>query len=320
MATYISPSISMQTSGATYNQAVWRAWAREMMTAMEGVGLIQTSDTGQLVPETAVPGSTSTLTGSQIWRFNDAEQSTYPIFLKIGYGRSGYASGPRLYLQVGTGSDGAGNLTGTVSNFDAAFSSEQNVNSSNFMGQHYAYFNNGCFWIGDVFFTTNTTHYNSARNFWFIARSRGTDHAFDGRGAITWRGSTNQSDGASAWMQFTRFASPAKVYSISRHSCFTPGSQTLMTYANGDLISWPFWYYDNGIKQCEMLWATSAASLSSTSPTVITASPYGVSRNWLSYNRTPRAGFRVGYATAEGYADSTSDLNSYRVVLPWDAS
>ena len=53
--------------------------------------------------------------GYEIWRMNGALQNTAPAFLKIEYGSSVYAQYPGLWLSCGSATDGAGNLTGTVS-------------------------------------------------------------------------------------------------------------------------------------------------------------------------------------------------------------
>jgi hypothetical protein len=75
------------------------------------VGLIQTADTGQIDWTTVTMGG-SGVDGYEIWRFNDALQASAPVFMKIGYGNANLTTVPGVYLQVGTGSDGSGNLTG----------------------------------------------------------------------------------------------------------------------------------------------------------------------------------------------------------------
>lgn len=317
MTTYISPSITMQSSSTTYSLTIWRAWAQEMMDAFTAVGLVQTSDTGQLVPSTATPGGVSTTTGYQMWRFSDAAQATDPVFLKIGFGRSGNSTTPRLTIQVGQGSNGSLTLTGITTLEKQIQSAEMAYNGTNFTGQHYAYFGNGVFWIGDCFYTTEVNSFNNlGRGFGLVARSRDTSGALDGRGIIQYTGTTGASSDSSAWLQFCRWISgDTKAYGESAFFTFCPGMRTDSSYSNGDKMAWPFWYYDNGVRQFEMLWFTDVANLA-LSPTQITASPYGRSRNWLSYKRTPRASFRIGAYT--GQALSATDLNNYHIVVPWD--
>jgi hypothetical protein len=57
------------------------------------------------------------MAGYEIYRFSDTLQSTVPVFIKIEYWNT--ASGSTylgLYITVSTGTDGAGNMTGNVSN------------------------------------------------------------------------------------------------------------------------------------------------------------------------------------------------------------
>jgi hypothetical protein len=100
--------------------AGFRAWASEYSNALQTIGLVQTADTGQINLVTATRPSTSVNAGYQVWRFNDAQQATKPIFVKIFYGTTNLPSAPRIQIQVGTGSDGAGNLMNPSSTFNVA--------------------------------------------------------------------------------------------------------------------------------------------------------------------------------------------------------
>ncbi|MCI4437878.1 MAG: hypothetical protein JHC33_13810 [Ignisphaera sp.] len=107
-------TISTATSYAT--DAAFRTANQAISTAIQAVGLIQTSDTGQINWTTvAKPGVAYTFAGYEMYRFNDSLQSTSPIYLKIEYGVGMSFSYSALAFTVGTGTDGAGNLTGNVS-------------------------------------------------------------------------------------------------------------------------------------------------------------------------------------------------------------
>jgi hypothetical protein len=93
--------------------ATFRAWGSAVSANLATVGLIQTADTGQIDWATVTMGGAG-VDGYEIWRFNDALQATAPVFMKIGYGNANLTTVPGVYLQVGTGSDGSGGLTGTV--------------------------------------------------------------------------------------------------------------------------------------------------------------------------------------------------------------
>ena len=82
------------------------------------VGLVQTSDSGQLNLSSASPAYVSTASyayGYTVYRWNDAYQATYPLYIRLDWANSSGTSRlvhPRVSL--GTGSDGAGNITGLI--------------------------------------------------------------------------------------------------------------------------------------------------------------------------------------------------------------
>lgn len=81
-------------------------------------GLLQSAgDTGQInfSTNTSYPSGASQSIGYQIWEFQDALQATTPIFIKLefGSGASGAAYGG-MWITVGKGSDGSGNITGII--------------------------------------------------------------------------------------------------------------------------------------------------------------------------------------------------------------
>lgn len=94
----------------------FRDFITAVRTAFTDLGWVRTSDTGQIDPTTAVkPAATSQIVGYDIMRFGDALHATAPFFLKIDYGSaSGSLSFNQLGLQIGTGTNGAGTLTGNV--------------------------------------------------------------------------------------------------------------------------------------------------------------------------------------------------------------
>jgi len=99
------------------SDALFRAWGKALSDAMAYVGLIKTNDSGQIDWNTvATPAAVNTLQGYEIWRFNDALQSSNPVYFRIDYGsQSGNKLYPRIDLQVGHGSNGSGTLTGLLS-------------------------------------------------------------------------------------------------------------------------------------------------------------------------------------------------------------
>lgn len=112
MATFLAtPSNFTNSSDANF-----RAWGSYLSARFAAVGLVNTSDTGQINWTTVTtPAGINTYQGYEIWRFADALQATAPVYFKIQYGEGSAVDGAGIRIQFGTGSDGAGNLTGTLS-------------------------------------------------------------------------------------------------------------------------------------------------------------------------------------------------------------
>ena len=111
MSTYSAP-IAASVSTTTY----MRAFAHFIVDQLSAWGWVQTADTGQTATDSLpAEANTNTVGGYQIWRMGDALQATAPVFLKIEFGSSSTSSAPAVWLTIGTGTDGAGNLTGQVS-------------------------------------------------------------------------------------------------------------------------------------------------------------------------------------------------------------
>jgi hypothetical protein len=94
------------------SSAHFQAWVSEVVTALfTTLGVTQTSDTGQINPATvSVPVTANASAGYVIGRFNDALQSTAPIFFKLEFGSGSAAADPFMWLTVGTSSNGSGTI------------------------------------------------------------------------------------------------------------------------------------------------------------------------------------------------------------------
>jgi len=117
----------MTTNTFSYNldhgtDLSFNQWADRFSQALGDCGLVQTADTGQGTfngSPLIVKPAANTIAAYQIWRFNDALATgspQSPIFLKFEFGTdSSVATDARVDLTIGTGSDGAGTLTGSTS-------------------------------------------------------------------------------------------------------------------------------------------------------------------------------------------------------------
>lgn len=92
-----------------------RAIAAAFFGNLSSGGMVQTSDTGQTA-NNAFPRTTAgnQVSGYQIWRFADSYQATVPVFIKFELVSSTTNPCPGLAVTIGTGSDGAGAITGVL--------------------------------------------------------------------------------------------------------------------------------------------------------------------------------------------------------------
>lgn len=111
MATLITSSVPFSIA----SDSAFRAWVSAVINALATVNpsiLYQTDDTGQLDPATiTVPAGTSTMAGYVIFKFDDG---LAPIYLKLYFGKGSTSSTPFMGIVVSSGTDGAGNSTGTM--------------------------------------------------------------------------------------------------------------------------------------------------------------------------------------------------------------
>lgn len=107
--TYSQPTLNMGTD------ADLRTFIINVHAALTALGLVQTGDTGQVNTATVTrPGSANTSSGYSVWRFDDALQSTRPVYMKLEFGSGGGVANFSIWLTVGSATDGAGTLIGTV--------------------------------------------------------------------------------------------------------------------------------------------------------------------------------------------------------------
>lgn len=95
--------------------ANFKSWAQAISSFMTTAGWLQGSDTGQVNWSTisTVPGTNAYV--YEIWQPNDGLTN---FFLKVEYGNNGGTNNPAVRLSIGTGTNGAGTLTGvTVGTF-----------------------------------------------------------------------------------------------------------------------------------------------------------------------------------------------------------
>jgi hypothetical protein len=90
----------------------FKNWGMAISSAFATFGWVQTADTGQVNWSTI-----STVPNGyvyEVWKANDAQAATLPIYVKAWYGNIS-AVVVSFAVTVGTGSDGAGTITGAIS-------------------------------------------------------------------------------------------------------------------------------------------------------------------------------------------------------------
>ncbi len=94
--------------------ASFRTWGSMISALLASAGLTKMSDTGTIDWATVVGPAINTYAGFEVWRFNDAEQATTPVFIKLEYGRGGVTTRAALRVDVGSATNGSGTLSGAA--------------------------------------------------------------------------------------------------------------------------------------------------------------------------------------------------------------
>lgn len=269
MTTATDTSPVEHTSDATF-----RAWGSSISALFSAVGLVQTADTGQVNWLTATRPSINTAPHYEIWRMNDSQQASAPIYFKIDYGTFNVADRVAIFITFGTGSNGSGTIT-------SASSRLQIIGASNGAGTgsftSYAAAGEGYFNL----FAKGT----SAANFW-ISLSRSSDSSGTPN-AVGWTvsyGGANSGPHTQMRSVATGFLSLAS----GTQGCLVPGSLN-SSLVSGDyqvFLNWamsPRMYPLLGschVVKSEIAWATTfSVALIGTTPRTYMSSGNAFSSN-----------------------------------------
>lgn len=158
--------------------AKFRTWGLAMSTAMQACGLVLTSDTGQINWATVTkPVATNTQAGYEIYRFADSLQATAPVYIRIGYGSGGVASGnsPATWLTVGTGSNGSGTITGASVPAMQGYAANVTISNTTMQGMFTHTSDGYCLMAFGLGLTAGSTSSNAG--IWVIDRTRNSTTA-----------------------------------------------------------------------------------------------------------------------------------------------
>ncbi|MBX3288446.1 MAG: hypothetical protein KF855_03780 [Acidobacteria bacterium] len=101
------------TTSSTITDEQFQAIVSFISDALDAGGMNKTADIGQVDPDTVTfPGSNNSEGGYEIRAFDDSLTGTAPVAIKLSYRRGSSAAQFQLGVQIGSGSDGSGNITG----------------------------------------------------------------------------------------------------------------------------------------------------------------------------------------------------------------
>lgn len=99
------------------SDADFREWGQNLSQALADVGLVKTSDTGQIDWTTVTRLGSNTTAGYEIWRYPDSS-----LYMRWEFGTAILNNNiPRIRVQVGLFTNGAGTLTGIFSEVRSIF-------------------------------------------------------------------------------------------------------------------------------------------------------------------------------------------------------
>lgn len=212
-------------SNSISSDANWRTWGSTISDLWQDVGLTKTADTGQIDWTTATRPTSTGFAGYEIFTLDtDTEHASFPLYLRVDYGvRTGSGTPPwqRLGFQVGSGTNGAGTLTGQVGTqrIMAATGTAANDTTSQ---NHFCSSGDGYFAWGSSWNATIGTNSNALWNaFVVIERLR------DNTGAVTDNGVYMVTSGmasADCGAQITRSDDINPAYTTPSSSSFRMGA------------------------------------------------------------------------------------------------
>jgi hypothetical protein len=111
----MSYSATTSITPTNSSDANFRAWGSAVSAKLASMGLVQTGDTGQINWTTVTAAvAINTSQGYEIWRLADAQQASFPVYFKLEYGSGSAVNNPSFWLTIGSGSSGAGAITGVT--------------------------------------------------------------------------------------------------------------------------------------------------------------------------------------------------------------
>ena len=159
--------------------AGFKNWVASITEGLTAVGLAVADDTGQLdVDAISTLPTNGTVAGYQIWYLNDSLHVSAPIYIKLEYGTGSGTDRPAFAVTVGSGTNGAGTLTGIFGK-RVAYSPSYPFNAGT--QKSFACKVEGCVWLS---FADNGLNATGKSFFFMVARSTDLDGTPTAEGAV----------------------------------------------------------------------------------------------------------------------------------------
>lgn len=282
--------------------ANFRIWGSEFSAKLAAVGLVQTADTGQINWSTVTRGAAGTDSGYEVWRFNDTLQGTAPLFLKFYFGTGQVTTTcPRLRIEVGTGSNGSGTLTGQGSGTVFIANYCYNIAGSSTTVPSYMCHTEG-------FFGFMWKRNASAQGMFLLTRTCNASGVPDTYGYTIWGyGQTSSTSGAANVLRHVRTSgTPATIYTLN-------GSTT------SNLVFMPYGYpvpttTPDGNRQLYICWG----GYPQIRPIFSMFGYYNTEITEFSAVSVAMVGSTARTYLATGFGSDASPSTSYRIAFLWE--
>lgn len=277
---------------------------RELSEAFALVGLVKTADTGQVNWGTLtwVPTAGQQVAGYEIWRFNDALQATKPLFLKIEYGSNPHTGSTAandsvgMWITVGTGSSGAGAITGELSSRKAFAGGYGSTSSSTNLAPLASYLSLNPNALSLAFKTGGV---NSGSGF-VLARQTDIAGAIEGNGGIFMI--TGNTENAAFSTVVNQHDNSQYRYVGAASACFVPLDSSVAI---------------GGVEQVFPHWTVAPEPIPQVASCTVVASAFLVGNTFLTtlVGTTPRTYISVGLSLGYGSSFSSS---SRGIAFLWE--
>lgn len=213
--------------------AEFRAICQFLANTMETGGIVKTAGTGQADLATInFPSTNNTAAGYEIRRFSDSLQASAPVFIKFEYGRGTQPYRVAVFITIGTGSDGAGNIT-NIRFPRTGYDITSNVTSLP------SYISAGASWV--VFTISNNN--NGYPPFHFsLERAKTSTGADSNRGLYLIANGLGASD--SIFIDTLTGTSPPN--ETLNGGVFAPTLQTSGLHSSGNVAVYPYYFFGVG--------------------------------------------------------------------------